>query len=108
MKIAKLLVPVEASVVSAFIGLRLSEDIESFKSTAERYSKSVDALMQRRFVLHDEIGRKMNNMFTYYMYIGKWKELSPEDIIKEKRDVDEIIFTYELFFREIHSYLSGP
>jgi len=40
----------------------------------------------------------MNNIFTYYMFIGKWKELSPEDIINDKRDVDETIHTYEPFF----------
>jgi hypothetical protein len=33
-----------------------------------------------------------------YNWIRKWKELSPEDIIQDKRKLDEIIFTYEPFF----------
>jgi hypothetical protein len=55
LEIAKLLVPIVASIVLAYIGfaiskdlayigLTISKDIEAFKSAAEQYSKAVDAL----------------------------------------------------------------
>jgi hypothetical protein len=31
------------------------------------------------------------------MFIGKWKEQSPSDVINNKRDLDELIFTYQPF-----------
>ena len=37
-------------------------------------------------------------MFAYYMYFGKWKEMSPEDVIRHKRDLDETIYTYRPLF----------
>jgi hypothetical protein len=39
-------------------------------------------------------------MFAYYMYIGKWKEQSPKDIIEKKRQLDEIVYTYQPFFSQ--------
>jgi hypothetical protein len=47
LEIAKLLVPVVTSVVLTHIGLRLSENIESFKLRPQKkFSKSVHILMQ--------------------------------------------------------------
>ena len=41
-------------------------------------------MVEKRLALYDQIGRKLNEVFTYYMYIGKWKQLSPEDIVNDK------------------------
>jgi hypothetical protein len=94
---AKLLVPIVASVVLVYVGQKISEQVENFKSGLETAGKQADGLVARRLVIYDDVGRKLNRMFAYYMYIGRWKELSPEDIIKDKRELDEIIFTYEPF-----------
>jgi len=98
LEIAKLLVPIVASIILAYVGLLISEQLETFKSDADRNAKSVDSLVQKRLALYDDIGRKLNQMFAYYMYVGKWKELSPEDIVRDKRELDEVIYTYEPFF----------
>lgn len=120
LEVAKLSVPVFASILLAVVGfeistsleqykLELNETLETYKSQIQQNSKVIDHLMERnnkiddslnakRVALYDEIGRKLNQMYAYYMYIGKWKEMSPEDIIKHKRDLDEIVYTYRPIF----------
>jgi hypothetical protein len=98
LEIAKLVVPIAASIILALVGLQISKELATFKSVVDRHDKMVDSLVQKRLALYDAIGTKLNEMFAYYMYIGKWKELSPEDIIRDKRNLDEVIYTYQPFF----------
>jgi hypothetical protein len=98
LEIAKLTVPIIASIVLAVVGFQISKQLATFETTIKRDEKMIDSLVQKRLVLYDKIGRKLNQMFGYYMYVGKWKELSPEDIVGDKRELDEIIYTYQPFF----------
>jgi hypothetical protein len=100
LEIAKLTVPIVASIILALVGLEISKEVSKFKSVVDRSDKMVDSLVQKRLVLYDGIGRKLNEMFAYYMYVGKWKEFSPEDIVKNKRELDETIYTYQPFFSQ--------
>jgi hypothetical protein len=115
LEVAKLIVPVIASAILAYVGFRIEEQISSFNNIADRNQKTIehnqkvfDSVIQKRISLYDDIGRRLNQMFAYYMYIGKWKELSPVDITKSKRELDETIFTYRPFFSNkfINLYLS--
>ncbi|MFH1346214.1 MAG: hypothetical protein ABIL01_34185 [Pseudomonadota bacterium] len=100
LEIAKLAVPIFASIILALVGLQISKEVATFKSVVDRNDKMIDSLVQKRLKLYDEIGKNLNGMFAYYMYVGKWKEFSPEDIVKKKRELDEIIFTYQPFFSQ--------
>jgi hypothetical protein len=98
LEVSKLCVPIMASVILALIGLKISESLATFQSAVARNDKQIDSLVQKRLALYDAIGTKLNGMFAYYMYIGRWKESSPEDMIKNKRQLDEIVYTYQPFF----------
>jgi hypothetical protein len=106
LEIAKLIVPIVSSLLLAAVGLMISQNLATFKSTMDRNDKMIDSVVQKRISLYDAIGTKLNAMFAYYMYVGKWKELSPEDVIKNKRQLDEIVYTYQPFFSQefIDSY----
>lgn len=108
LEVCKLAAPVVASLILAGVGWKISERVELFRSSVASDAKAVDSLMQKRLALYDDIGRKLNRLFAYYMYIGKWKELSPDDIIMHKRELDETVFTYQpLLSKEfIGSYLA--
>lgn len=84
LEIAKLAVPIVVSVIVALVGLQISEELEKFKANSAQYDRSIDSMVEKRLALYDQIGRKLNEVFTYYMYIGKWKQLSPEDIVNDK------------------------
>lgn len=109
LEIAKLSVPIFASILLALVGYQISKSLEDYKSEVARNNKILDNLIERnnkiddtlnakRTGLYDEVGKKLNQMFAYYMYFGRWKEISPEDIIRHKRDLDEIIYTYSPIF----------
>lgn len=100
LEMTKLAVPIVSSLILAVVGLQISKDLATFKSAIDRNDKMIDSVVQKRMKLYDEIGTKLNGIFTYYMYIGRWKEMSPEDVIKSKRQLDEIIYTYQPFFSQ--------
>lgn len=100
LEVVKLAGPVVAALIVVFIGLGISKDVEQFKTTLARSDKQTDTLVAKRLALYDLMGRKLNQMFTYYMYVGKWKQLSPVDIVGDKRELDELVYGYQPFFSE--------
>lgn len=100
LEITKLVVPIVSSLILATVGMKISMDLATFKSAIDRNDKMIDSVVQKRIKLYDDIGAKLNGMFAYYMYLGKWKEMSPEDVVKSKRQLDEIVYTYQPFFSQ--------
>jgi hypothetical protein len=98
LEVVKVIVPVISALMIAGIGFLISQRIATFQTSVQSSARSEEALVQKRIELYGKIGTKLNQMFAYYMYVGRWKELSPADIVADKRELDEIVFTYEPFF----------
>jgi hypothetical protein len=48
---------------------------------------------QWRFDHYEQAAGLLNDMYVYFLYVGKWKEYTPEDIVERKRDVDKILYS---------------
>src|SRR4249919_1122047 len=90
LEIVKLAVPVFSAALVVLIGylinqklemykFDISKNLETYKSEIQQNSKAIDNLIERsnkiddtlnakRSALYDDIGKKLNQMFAYYMY----------------------------------------
>lgn len=55
-------------------------------------------IIEKRIVIYDQVVPKLNDMFCFYCYIGNWKELTPLEIVKLKRELDKTINIYSPLF----------
>ena len=94
LEIAKLVV----SALTPILVLVLTFVVTRYTKVTERRREQVDKLGEKRMELYDRIGVKINEVFCYFWYVGKWKELSPPEILDRKRDLDSVVHTYRPFF----------
>ena len=69
------------------------------------------ARSQQAIKIYNEVGPKLNSLLAYYTYVGKWKEMSPLQVIKLKRDLDAAMHTNrpmlsENLFKEYNKFMN--
>lgn len=84
---AKLAVAMLTPIIVLIIGIFVSNSIKD----AERSSGL-------RSDIYNKVGGELNDIYSYVAFVGKWKELTPADIIASKRTVDKAMYTYKPFF----------
>lgn len=89
-----------ASLLTPFaligVGFFLDRRLRTFEGRAARQQKISDA----RFDLYKEIGFQLNDIYSYFLYVGNWKELSARDVVSRKRTLDRHLYTYRPIFSE--------
>jgi len=61
-------------------------------------------LIGKRIEIYERIGPKLNDILSFFSYTGNWKELSPPDIMKLKRELDkEITISTPLFSKDLNT-----
>jgi hypothetical protein len=63
-------------------------------------------IYQQRQEIYSKIGPLLNDIYSYNMYVGLWKQLSPQDIINHKRELDKIIYTNIPYFDTASVFLN--
>jgi hypothetical protein len=53
---------------------------------------------QNRLVVWREASPILNDIYVHYMYIGRFKEITPRDLINYKRSVDRSMYSNEALF----------
>jgi hypothetical protein len=96
LELAKLAV----SALTPILVLILTFMITRYMKTVEQRREQLAKLGEKRMELYDQIGVKLNEVFCYFWYVGKWKHLSPEDVIERKRELDAVVHTYRPFFSQ--------
>jgi hypothetical protein len=81
---ADVLVPI--SVVG--FGFWITRTLEHRKLVSQK-------VVERRLTVFDEVMPLVNDLYCYYLWIGRWKELSPLAIVDKKRSIDSKIFANE-------------
>ena len=51
------------------------------------------SIIEKRANIYAEIQEDLNNIYSYIKRVGKWKDLTPEQIIECKRKVDQKIYS---------------
>ncbi|MFL6797190.1 MAG: hypothetical protein ACJ8F3_07245 [Xanthobacteraceae bacterium] len=56
-------------------------------------------LLRKRLALFEEIAPKVNDIHCFFLAVGHWAELSPEEVIRRKRAIDRAIQVNRYLFR---------
>lgn len=91
-------VAVEALTPLAVVGLgfflaRLSRRVEAVQWANQ-------TVVTRRVELFTQVAPKLNQLLCFATFVGRWKEITPENATALKRDLDEIMFANRMLFSD--------
>jgi len=98
LKSAVIIIAALGPVIIIFLAIRFN----LVKKRLISQYQSNQRLIEKRIEVYDQIGPKLNDMLSFFRYTGNWKELTPVDILRLKREVDmEINSKTALFSDEL-------
>lgn len=85
LKIAIIAIAVLAPVIIIFLIIRFNR----IKKHLINEFQSTQRLIEKRIEIYDRIGPKLNDILCFMNYTGNWKDLTPLDIMRLKRELDK-------------------
>lgn len=76
-----------APVIIVFLVFRYKKIINGLDKKHQTNPRKVE----KRVEIYDRIGPKLNDIYCFYCYNGNWKEISPIDIVRLKKELDKDI-----------------
>jgi hypothetical protein len=76
-----------APIVIAFLVFRYNKIIKDL----DKKHQTNQRIFEKRIEIYDRIGPKLYDIFCFYCYNGNWKEITPVDIVRIKRELDKDI-----------------
>jgi hypothetical protein len=55
-------------------------------------------VIQRRLDIFQQVAPKLNRLLCFAVFVGSWKEITPADAIRLKREIDEIMYVDRVLF----------
>jgi hypothetical protein len=92
----KTLAAVAVPVVVAVIGYRLNQRLKLWEATQWRNQELIKARLQ----YYDRLAPLLNDLMCYLTFIGRWKELTPPDVVALKRDTDRLFLSVAPLFSQ--------
>ncbi len=93
-EIAKLLIGVLTPLSVAVLGWFISRHLKRIDLIQWTNQK----LIEKRLVIYDLVAPQLNMLLCFFTWVGYWKTISPEDVIKAKRDLDKTMNIYRHLF----------
>jgi hypothetical protein len=94
LEVVKLIVASATPIAVALIGFWLARVMKRIDLSQWRNQKVIEKRMQ----VYDFAAPKLNALFCYFTYVGTWKDPTPHDIIKYKRELDAHVFVHQWLF----------
>lgn len=88
--VASLLTPLLIAGFGWFISRRLKR--------LELLQWSNQKLIEKRILLYDSVAPQLNQLFCFYTWVGHWKDISPADVMRLKRELDQCMHIYRHLF----------
>ena len=99
LEVMKLAVAVLTPLSVAGFGWFVSHRLKQF----ELLQWSNQKLIEKRLSLYDTIAPQLNKLLCFYTWVGYWKDVTPSDVLKIKRDLDQCLNIYRhLFEKEVY------
>lgn len=57
-------------------------------------------VVARRLEIFGQVAPKLNRLLCFMAFVGRWKEITPADVLTLKRDADEVMYTNRLLFSD--------
>ena len=96
LKIAIIIIAALAPVVIAFLAFRFNRTIKRLKKKHQEDQR----IIEKRIEIYDRIGPKLNDLFCFYCYNGNWKEITPMDVVRIKKELDKDLNTHAPLFSD--------
>lgn len=96
LEIVKLPVGVMTPLTVAGFGWLVSRRLKRL----ELIQWSNQRLIEKRLKVYDDAAPLLNKLLCFYTWVGTWKDISPADVVKAKRDLDQTINIYRHIFDE--------
>lgn len=84
-EILKLIASALTSISVVIIGLFINKRLKVFEHKQWKNQK----LIEKRLEIYSELFPLYNDLLCYYTFVGNWKDLSPDNIIRYKRIIDK-------------------
>lgn len=102
--IVGVLTPLSVAAFGWFISRRLKR-LELVQWTNQK-------LIEKRLALYDAAAPLLNQLLCFYTWVGHWKDISPDDVIKAKRELDKTFHIYRHLFDDdvygaYHAYIQA-
>jgi hypothetical protein len=55
-------------------------------------------VIQRRLEIFSEVAPKLNRLLCFALFVGGWKDTTPSDAVRLKREIDETIYVNRVLF----------
>lgn len=55
-------------------------------------------VIERRLDIFQQVAPKLNRLLCFAIFVGAWKEVTPADAIRLKRETDEIMYVHRVLF----------
>lgn len=55
-------------------------------------------IVEKRLKLFEDMAPLLNDLYCYFVRVGQWKELTPEDVVKNKRTLDKLFYVNKPVF----------
>lgn len=96
LEIANLVVGSLAPVAVVGVGFFLSR----LSRRVEAVQWANQTVVTRRVELFMQVAPKLNQLLCLATFVGRWKEIRPEQAIALKRDIDEIMYSNRVLFTD--------
>ena len=94
LELAKLVVGAATPILLAFIGIFVARAARRVEERQWLNQK----LIERRLALYEEMAPKLNDIYASLTLRGHFKEVTPPEVIKRKRDVDRTFYAHAPLF----------
>ncbi|MFE9917645.1 hypothetical protein ACFYPG_21050 [Micromonospora sp. NPDC005553] len=94
MEIIKLVVAALTPLSVALIGVMLTLSTRRF----ERSHWLNQKLVEKRIQLLSEALPRLNDLYSYFYFVGDWAVFSPSTMLRNKRELDRLFYGYQAFF----------
>jgi hypothetical protein len=103
LELVKLAVGIMTPLSVAAFGWFISRRLKRF----ELLQWSNQKLIEKRIAIYDQVGPALNQLYCFYAWVGNWKETTPAEVLRLKRDLDQKMYVYgHLFDGDLASQLS--
>ncbi|AOK32360.1 MULTISPECIES: hypothetical protein [Burkholderia] len=86
----EILTPLSVTALGWVISRRLKQ-LEFVQWTNQK-------LIEKRLAIYDTIAPRLNRLLCFYTWVGPWKDITPDEVIRTKRELDQTIHVYRHLF----------
>jgi hypothetical protein len=94
LEVVKLIISVMTPVAVLVLGIF----VKRATSRIERIQWASQTVIEYRLKVFEGIAPKLNRLLCFYTFVGRWKELTPADVVELKRELDEDVHVNRMLF----------